>query len=132
MMGLFRRGNAGQEALVALGRLEHSVERLRADFVDEKKSAAESRAGVHRRLDDQIAELADVKTSVTLSRRAMEDHFSRHDTDVAPVIQEWRHIKHTGLGIVGLLAVGGVTIGGALAWASDAAVAAIRHWLKIG
>ncbi len=40
-------------------------------------------------------------------------------------------MKTIGYGISGLIAFAGLTIGGMIAYASDGAVAALRHWLKI-
>jgi hypothetical protein len=35
------------------------------------------------------------------------------------------------VGISGLIAFAGLTVGGIVAYASDGAVSALRHWLKI-
>lgn len=40
-------------------------------------------------------------------------------------------MKTLGYGISGLIAFAGLTIGGVVAYMSDGAVAALRHWLKI-
>ncbi|MBY3388509.1 hypothetical protein HFN90_22670 [Rhizobium laguerreae] len=50
---------------------------------------------------------------------------------VAPTLEEWKKMKTLGYGISGLIAFAGLTIGGIIAYASDGAVAALRHWLKI-
>jgi hypothetical protein len=41
-------------------------------------------------------------------------------------------MKTIGLGFAGLLALGGISLGAMLAYASDTAVNAVRHWLRIG
>ena len=40
-------------------------------------------------------------------------------------------MKAIGLGISGLIAFAGLTIGGIVVYANDGAAAALRHWLKI-
>ncbi|MGO7287749.1 DUF1515 domain-containing protein, partial [Rhizobium ruizarguesonis] len=47
------------------------------------------------------------------------------------LLEEWKRMKTIGYGISGLIAFAGLTIGGMIAYASDGAVAALRHWLKI-
>ena len=47
-------------------------------------------------------------------------------------VGEWRDMKTTGLRLVGVLAIGGVSVGATLAWFSDQAVSLLRHWLRIG
>ncbi|NEI37078.1 hypothetical protein GR204_24340 [Rhizobium leguminosarum] len=47
------------------------------------------------------------------------------------VAQEWKKMKTLGYGISALIAFAGLTVGGVVAYMSDGAVAALRHWLKI-
>ncbi|MGO6875586.1 hypothetical protein ACCS85_27660 [Rhizobium ruizarguesonis] len=42
-----------------------------------------------------------------------------------------RRVQEVGYGISGLIAFAGLTAGGVVAYMSDGAVAALRHWLKI-
>jgi hypothetical protein len=46
-------------------------------------------------------------------------------------LEEWGHRKAPGCGISGLIAFAGLTIGEVVSYASDGAVAWVRHWLKI-
>jgi len=122
------------EILQALGRLQEGVDRLREDFQEEKALAHESRAKLHSRLDDQAKEIAHLETTVAISgeidaqiRGKIEDL----KETVEPQIEEWKRIKTLGMGISGLLVVAGITVGGIIVSASDAAVTAIRAWLRI-
>ncbi|MBA5800457.1 hypothetical protein HX900_33880 [Rhizobium sp. WYCCWR 11290] len=55
---------------------------------------------------------------------------SNHEA-VQPTLEEWKRLKTVGYGISGLIAFAGLTIGGIIAYASEGAVAALRHLLKI-
>jgi hypothetical protein len=115
---------------------------LRDDFQDEKKNAHESRSVIHRRLDEQGFKLSHLETTVAISGEvdaqlrdqiaALKIVVEKNHREVAPAIEEWRRMKTLGIGVSGLIAFAGLTIGGVLAWAGDAAIAAIRHWLKLG
>ncbi|ACE93042.1 hypothetical protein AMC90_CH04053 [Rhizobium phaseoli] len=48
-----------------------------------------------------------------------------------PALEDWKRIKMIGYGVSGLIAIAGLTTGAIVTWASDGAVAWIRHWLKI-
>lgn len=129
---LFPDGDPTHEILVNLGQLSASVEHLLRDFADEKAVARENRASMHRRLDEQARELAEVKADVKISRAAVEDLARTQVDTVLPAVGEWRDMKATGLRIVGALAIGGVSLGAAMAWFSDQAASLMRHWLRIG
>ncbi|ODT79365.1 MAG: hypothetical protein ABS76_21105 [Pelagibacterium sp. SCN 64-44] len=71
--------------------------------------------------DSQIrAEVKNLTKTVTDNQEAAQ-----------PTIDEWKRIRAIGIGLVGLLALGGVSVGGALAWTGESVVNAIRHWLRI-
>lgn len=129
---MFQDPDPSNEVLVRLGELSASVQHLLRDFGDEKVVARDNRAAMHRRLDEQARELADLKSELTLSRRAVEDMARTQSETVLPAVGEWRDMKTTGLRIVGLLALGGVSVGAALTWFSDQASALVRYWLRIG
>ena len=132
MKPLFSEADPANEVLVRLGELSASVQHLLRDFGDEKIAARDNRAAMHRRLDEQARELSALKAELTLSRRAVEDMARTQSETVLPAVGEWRDMKTTGLRIVGVLAIGGVSIGASLAWFSDQAVSLLRHWLRIG
>ena len=127
--------------MLALGRLQTSVERLRDDFSEEKGLAHESRTAIHRRLDEQAVQVAIVDKTVALEalvHAQMRDQFEtlaetvkeNHDA-VAPTIEDMRRLKMVGWGISGLIALGGISVGGLVALAGESVVNTLRHWLKI-
>ena len=132
MKPLFSDADPANEVLVRLGEVSASVQHLLRDFGDEKIAARDNRAAMHRRLDEQARELSALKTELTLSRRAVEDMARTQSETVLPAVGEWRDMKTTGLRLVGVLAIGGVSVGATLAWFSDQAVSLLRHWLRIG
>lgn len=119
------------EVLLRLGELSASVQHLLADFGDEKIAARDNRAAMHRRLDEQARDLSALKTELTLSRQVVEDLARIQAETVLPAVSDWRDMKTTGLRVVGVLAIGGVSLGAAMAWFSDQAVSLLRHWLRI-
>lgn len=129
---LFQDADPTREVLVRLGELSASVEHLLSDFGDEKIAARDNRAAMHRRLDEQARELSALKTELTLSRQVVEDLARIQTNTVLPAVDDWQDMKRTGLTIVGLLALGGVSVGAALTWFSDQASMLVRHWLRIG
>lgn len=129
---LFQNTDPTGEILVKLGELGASVEHLLRDFADEKAAARDNRAAVHRRLDEQAQGMADLKTELALSRQLVETLAQTQAETVLPAVGDWQGMKKTGLTIVGLLALGGVSVGAALTWFSDQASVVVRHWLRIG
>jgi hypothetical protein len=127
--------------MLALGRVQEGVDRLRDDFQDEKRSAHESRAVIHRRLDDQTEDIAGLRSDVGIGAqvnaqtreevKALKEIVNDNQSKVQPSIEEWKRIKTMGIGLAGLLALAGLSFGAILMWMSDAAVSAIRHWLRI-
>ncbi|WP_017960017.1 membrane protein [Rhizobium leguminosarum] len=139
---------SNDDILRALGRvegrlsgIEESVSLLREDVSDEKDNAHESRSVIHRRLDEQAKQIAHLDTTVAISGgvdatlrdeiKALKETVEKNHDSVQPALDEWRRMKTLGYGISGLIAFAGLTIGGMIAYASDGAVAALRHWLKI-
>ncbi|MBY5399768.1 DUF1515 domain-containing protein [Rhizobium leguminosarum] len=139
---------SNDDILRALGRvegrltgIEESVSLLREDVSDEKDNAHESRSVIHRRLDEQARQIHLLDMTVTVSSnvdgqireeiKTLKDTVEKNHEAVAPTLEEWKKMKTLGYGISGLIAFAGLTIGGMIAYASDGAVAALRHWLKI-
>jgi len=117
------------------------LEQLRDDFAAERDASHISRAGLHRRLDEVNERLGRLDTGVALSGQADAqvrselDRLARQVDDnqaaIAPSIEEWQRIRRLGLGIVGLMTAGGLTIGALVQWGGDSAVSAMRAWLHI-
>ncbi|OBY08340.1 DUF1515 domain-containing protein [Rhizobium leguminosarum bv. trifolii] len=139
---------SNDDILRALGRvegrltgIEESVTLLREDVSDEKDNAHQSRSVIHRRLDEQAKQISHLDTTVAISGgvdaqireeiKALKETVEKNHSAVTPALEEWRRMKTLGYGISGLIAFAGLTIGGMVAYASDGAVAALRHWLKI-
>ena len=139
---------SNDDILRALGRvegrltgIEESVSLLREDVSDEKDNAHESRSVIHRRLDEQMRQINLLEKVVEISsgvdatlRDEIKNHRDTVDKNHAatqPALEEWRRMKSIGYGISGLIAFAGLTVGAIVTWASDGAVSALRHWLKI-
>lgn len=130
-----------EDIALLLGRTLEGVEKLREDFNEEKNVAKENRAILHRRLDEQAADIGKLRTDVAIMGqvdaqvrdevKSLAETVEANQTVVSPAIAEWKTMKRAGMGLTGLLALGGLSVGAALTWAGDTAVTAIRHWLKI-
>ncbi|TCA48549.1 DUF1515 domain-containing protein [Rhizobium pisi] len=139
---------SNDDILRALGRvegrlsgIEESVSLLREDVSDEKQNAHESRSVIHRRLDEQAKQIHLLDMTVTVSSsvdgqireeiKGLKETVENNHEAVQPTLEEWKRMKTIGYGISGLIAFAGLTVGAVVTWASDGAVAALRHWLKI-
>lgn len=130
------------DVMLMLGRLQNSVENLREDFAEEKHDAAISRANVHRRLDDQADDIGKVREDILITAqvaaqareetKALHGTLNSHRSEVDPAIEDWKRMKTLGVGLVGLLALGGLSVGAFLTWAGETAADAVRRWLGIG
>ncbi|MDK4733035.1 DUF1515 domain-containing protein [Rhizobium sp. CNPSo 3490] len=139
---------SNDDILRALGRvegrltgIEENVALLRQEMSDEKANGHEGRAVIHKRLDEQARQIAHLDTRVAMTGGAdvqiraemltLKDTVDKNQETVGPALEEWKRMKSIGYGISGLIAFAGLTTGGVIAYASDGAVAALRHWLKI-
>jgi ferritin-like protein len=132
---------SNDDILLMLGRVEEGVKRIREDFQEEKQSAHESRAVIHRRLDEQrqqihlLDKVVEISSGVDATLReeikSIKETVEKNHEAVAPTLEEWKKMKTLGYGISGLIAFAGLTIGAVVTWMSDGAVSALRHWLKI-
>jgi ferritin-like protein len=132
---------SNDDILLMLGRVEEGVKRIREDFQEEKQSAHESRSVIHRRLDEQrqqihlLDKVVEISSGVDATLReeikSLKETVEKNHDAVAPTLEEWKKMKTLGYGISGLIAFAGLTIGAVVTWASDGAVSALRHWLKI-
>ena len=124
-----------------LGRLEEGVDRIREDFQQEKEDAHESRAVIHRRLDDHVKQMAKTDETITIAAlvdaqirdevKALQLTVQQNHEKVEPALSEWRRIKILGTGVGGLLLMLGISAGAVITWASDTASQWVRHWLKL-
>lgn len=127
--------------MLLLGKVMEGLDRLSEDFSEEKRSAANSRASIHQRLDTQVERIGRLETASEINvqinaqqreaLKALNSTVQNNHMAVQPSIDEWRRMKALGIGLAGLLALGGLSLGAMLMWASDAAVTAVRHWLRI-
>jgi hypothetical protein len=130
-----------EDIAILVGRTLEGVEQLRKDFDDEKIASRESRASIHRRLDDHAEDISRLRTDVAIMGqvdaqlrdevKALAETVETNHKAVTPAVAEWKTMKRAGLGFTGLMALGGLSIGAILTWAGDTAVSAIRHWLRI-
>lgn len=129
------------DVLILLGEVKTGIENLREDFQEEKRSAARSRAGIHARLDAQVEKIGDLEKDVGITAqinvqtrealKALAKKVDANQAEVQPSLEEWKRMRTLGLGLVSLLAIGGLSVGAALSYMGDGAVAIIRHWLRI-
>lgn len=129
------------DAMMLLGKISEGLARIREDFTDERKSAAGSRKQIHARLDSQAQEIAMLKSSIELSAQISEQTRERierlsvdldeHKESVGPSVEEWQRMKKLGVGIAGLLAIGGLSVGAMLVWFSETSAKLIKHWLGL-
>lgn len=117
--------------MLSIGQLQAGVDLLRDDFSDEKRSAAASRAAVHSRLDDQAKDIGEIRTCIALVSTKVDDTARHNEEVVKPAVADWKQMKSIGIDFVWLLALGGLSIGGIIAYAGEAAISAVRHWLRI-
>ena len=127
------------EVLMLLGRLSEGIEQLRKDFDTERQNAAQSRKSIYERHETLSQDLTslkhDVEVGAIISAKGREevkrlaDQIDAHKAAVQPSIDDWNRIKTLGLGITGILAIGGLSVGALLMMGVDAFKAAVRSWL---
>jgi glucose-6-phosphate isomerase len=98
----------------AIGRLTATVEGLRRDIdASERRAGAENReadekrAIVHRRMDEIISEVGDIKTDIATIRDDV--------TDAKAVTDDVKKWKLMGIGALGVVGIGGTALGVSLA-----------------
>lgn len=124
--------------LLALGRLQEGQDRLREDFKAEKASAAESRRILYQKTDALSKELSSVQNDLVINGlttaqvreevKSLGENVAQHKALIQPSIDDWKKLKTLGLGISGILAVGGLSVGALLAMGVDAVKAAVKSW----
>lgn len=113
------------------------MDRLLDDFADEKKSAHESRAGLHRRLDEHADRISSLRTDIEIHGQIgaqLRDNIKglkeTVETDISPTIDEWKRIKFLGGAASAALIALGVTAATAVAWIYDWLAIVLRYLSK--
>jgi hypothetical protein len=126
------------DVMLLLGSVQTSVERLREDFKEEKDAAHESRAVIHRRLDEHVGVISSIKTDVAISAevdaQVRNELKALQDTvkdSITPAVDDWKRMKSIGVGLAGLLALGGLSLGAVLIWMGETAATVIKRWLGL-
>lgn len=124
------------DVLMLLGRLEAGVERLRQDFSEEKVQASQSRKLLYERQDEMRGDLSNLKQDIDMAAvisaqklGELAKELKDHKEAVQPSVDEWKRIRTLGIGITGVLAIGGLSVGAMLSMGLDAFRAAMRSWL---
>lgn len=117
------------------------MEQLRDDFHAEREASRSSREKLHERIDSVADDIGNLRGDIRIlgatdaqirgEVQSLSETVANHQSEIQPTVDDWRRIKAIGLGIVGLLALGGISVGAAFSWAGEAAVNWIRHLLRI-
>jgi len=90
--------------LLAISRaLQEDVRRLDTKMQRSEDKSDESRAKMHRRIDDVVGTVGEVQTSVATLEKDVRD--------MKPVTDEVRRWKLLGMGALGMIGVGGIALG---------------------
>lgn len=110
---------------------------LRDDIANDREASSESRRQTHERIDELIQQIGRLETTVAVDGKVQAQTrdeikmLTRRVSRMEPVADEWRRIQKIGIGLFGLIAVGGISIGGFLAAGGNWLVDIIRHWLRL-
>lgn len=127
------------DVMLAIGRLEGEVRIHREDFAEEKRAAAASRKAIYEKTDELSARIARVETDIGISGQInaqvreevkhLGESVAQHKVDIQPSIDDMRKLKNLGMGISGVLAIGGLSVGTMLTMGLDAVKAALRQMI---
>lgn len=124
------------DLMLLMGRMAEGIERLRVDFGEEKSQAAASRKALYGRQEELRGDLSNLKSDIDMAAvisaqkmDALASELKDHKAAVQPSVEEWKRIKTLGIGITGVLAIGGLSVGAMLAAGIDTVRAALRHWI---
>ena len=114
---------------------------LKEDIAEEREASRLSRAAMRDRIEEVVDRVGNLETTLAISGQidaqvraeldALRKSVSDSNSSIQPTVDEWRRIKAIGIGLVGLLALGGVSVGAALSWTGESVVSAVRAWLHI-
>jgi hypothetical protein len=116
--------------LLKMDHMQLSIDQLQSDFRDEKDSARDSRAVVHRRLDEQVEKIHELSEAAAVDA-VSRDALTKRLDGMEPTVFEWKRIRAVGIGIGGLLAIGGLSLGSILLYAGEAFWTWVRHKLGV-
>src|SRR5690606_40548724 len=108
------------------------------DFREEREASRQSRKSLHERMDEVAQDVGTMRGDIRIlgevdgQVRGEIQALSARVDNAQPTLEEWRRIRAIGIGLVGMLALGGMSVGAALAWAGEHVVNAIRSWLRVG
>lgn len=94
----------------AIGDLRAEVRALHRMLETSDRRAAEHRQGVHRRMDGIVEDLGEVKAEVLVANQKIET-VKEDVADMKPVTDEVKRWKLMGIGALGVVGVGGASIG---------------------
>lgn len=128
--------------LTMLEQQNASIESLRAIVAQGHEKSSDSRSKIHDRIDEVSDRLGQIEGDIRIlgqvdgqvrgEVQALSAQVAKNQAEAQPTIDEWRRIRAIGIGIVGLLALGGVSIGAMFAYAGEAVINWARHILRIG
>lgn len=120
--------------------LRRQMEDLKTMVREDSHKASESRAAVHRRLDEHAEQLGHLESTVAISGHIdaqlrdkideLKDDLGTHQKRVEPFIEDLRRMRLVGWGITGLIALAGLTFGSLIVWANEATRALLKYWLR--
>lgn len=113
-----------------LGEITASLRAIAVAFEDERDHAAQSRATIHRRLDEVVDRVSGIEGKMAV-RIVADEALKARLGGVETTAEEWRQILQTGRTIGWIVTALGLTSAAALAWAADAVRAAVSHWLRL-
>jgi hypothetical protein len=91
------------ELVAGMHSLQESIKRVEEQSRRSEDKATESRAGMHRRMDEMVNRVGQVETSVS----SLKDDVS----DMKPVTDDVRRWKLMGIGALGMIGIGGIALG---------------------
>jgi len=95
---------------VMIGRMEAEVSGLRRDFQAAELRSVDHRSAVHRRMDGIIEDLGEVKADVSATAEKIEA-VKDDVAEMKPVTDEVKRWKLMGIGALGVVGIGGASIG---------------------
>lgn len=94
---------------------------------------------MHERHDELASDLSNLRLDVGITGqinaqvreevKALGERVAQHKAEIQPSIEDWRKIKNLGLGITGILAIGGLSVGAMLTMGLDAVKSLLRQWI---